>query len=194
VLVGAGLLFAPVVAHGAVSNDFRSGVALLWLQKPVSAVHFYLRRGLDAVSLAVLLAFVLQGSAALLVALVTTPEIGREVIRAMPLTALFTLALTTLVFAFSSWGTTLDALLGFFVFYLSGLAALDDGLLGTMGAWVGFPLESVATLGRFLSAGPTDNVWPSLGRFLGFLAIWWVVAAAGIAFKARSPLPRDSSR
>lgn len=194
VLVGAGLLLAPVVTHGAVSSDLRSGVALLWLQKPVNAVRFYLTRGLDVVSLAVLLSVVLQGGAALLAALLTIPEVGHEVLRAMPLTVLFTCALATLVFAFSSWGTALDALLGFFVFYLSGLAVLDDGPLRMVTGWVGFPLEAVATLGRFFSTGDTASLWPSLARFTGFLAAWTCVAAIGIAFRTRSPLPHESSR
>jgi hypothetical protein len=193
-LLAAGILASVILAHGAVSSDLRSGVALLWLQKPVNPVRFYLRRGLDLLGLSIVVTSALCGSAALLASFIAGAENGRTVITGLPLTILFAVSATALVLAFSAWGTSLDALLAFFVFYASGMALAEPGALQGVLTWVGFPLESIATINRWFSMGDTENLALSIVRFLVFLASWLALACLGLFVTTRSPLPRESAR
>ena len=194
VLGFASFLVGSLVPHGTVAHELRSGVALLWLQKPVAPLGFYGRRGLEVVSLSVLLMLALVGASALLAALLAAPETGRTILSGSPTLVLLTISLSLLVFAFSAWGTSLDAFLAFFVFYSSALTGADGGLLGETVRWVGFPLEQVAAVGGLLQREVVEDVAVLLARLGCFLLFWGGLAALGIALTTRSPLPRESSR
>jgi hypothetical protein len=194
-VLGLVAVLAPaILAHGAVSTDLRSGVALLWLQKPVDPIRFYLLRGLEVLGLSVVIVLTVSGAGALLATLLAGPETGHVVMTAIPLNILFAASTSVLAFAFSAWGTSLDALLAFFVFYFSGVALAEPGLLRDVLAWVGFPLESAATITRYFSLGETENLAWSLARVLVFLTTWTLLAGLGLLVTTRSPLPTESAR
>jgi hypothetical protein len=188
------VLLPAVLAHGAVSADLRSGVALLWLQKPVDPLRFYLGRGLDVIVSSVLLLVALSGAAALLATWLADAEVGRLVINGIPMLVLVGTAVAVLVFAFSAWGTSLDALLAFFVFYVTGLLLVEQGLLHDVVTWVGFPVESTANIGRYFTTGRTVDLALSVARFTLFVSCWTSIAILGLLVTTRSPLPRESAR
>jgi hypothetical protein len=200
VLAVVAALVPAIVAHGAVSTDLRSGVALLWLQKPVSPLRFYAIRALDVIGMSILMILALSGGSALLTALFASPEAAQSVLTAIPMLVLMALSVCVLVVAFSSWGTSLDALLAFFFFYLTVISMLEPDRFTEVMRWVGFPVEPTATIGRFFSTGGTaqlggtEELNRSVARFLTFLATWTAVAAAGVLVTTRSPLPRETAR
>ena len=56
VILYAAVLPSLILGQGMISGDLRSGVALLWLQKPVGPVRFFLRRGCEVTALSVAVA------------------------------------------------------------------------------------------------------------------------------------------
>jgi hypothetical protein len=192
-LVVAAVLLPAVVCQGAVSNDLRSGVALLWLQKPVDPLRFYLGRGLDVCALSLSLTLALGGAAALLGALGSGAEAGRILLLTLPTTLLWAACLGAVVVGTSAWGTQLDGVMPFFVLYLSALGALDQGLLGEATSWIGVPLEAITMLGRFLATGVAPNPGASALRVARFLLVWLAIASLGLLLTTRSPLPRGAS-
>ena len=69
VLTFGSVLLPMIVGHGMIAGDLRSGVALLWLQKPVHPIPFFMRRALDVTLLGVTLVLALWGAGASFTAL-----------------------------------------------------------------------------------------------------------------------------
>jgi hypothetical protein len=194
VLHMAAVLLPTLVCHGVVAGDLRSGVALLWLQKPVDPVRFYARRGLDVCALALVLQLALCGGAASLATLGSGAEAGRILLSATPMSLLWVVCIGVVVVSTSAWGTPLDVLVPFCLLYLTMLGLLDGGLLGDVMAWIGVPLEGIATLGRFFATGVAQEVGTSAIRLTRFLLVWASFGALGLFVTTRSPLPRESTR
>jgi hypothetical protein len=194
VLLISAVLLPTVVCHGVVSGDLRSGVALLWLQKPVEPVRFYMRRGLDVCVLSLVLQLALCGAGALVATLGSGAGGGRLVLLATPMTLVWAICIGVVVVSASAWGTQLDGLVPLCLLYLTALGLLDQGLLGDLVAWIGVPLEAIATLGRGVAAGVGEGVGTSLARVARFLLLWVLFGVLGLLVTTRSPLPREVAR
>src|SRR5690606_20026721 len=103
-----GILAPLLLVHGIVAGELRSGVALLWLQKPVSPVRLYLGRAADAVGLAALLLAAFGGLLAALAAATGGPSLAADVLYNVPVAVLIGGCLGVTVYAFSAWGARLD--------------------------------------------------------------------------------------
>jgi len=195
-LAVAALIVPLLLTHGVVSAELRSGVAMLWLQKPVQPVRLYLVRWVEVALLALLVVLVLAGATALLMAALSTPGSARLVLEVTPTLLLLTLCISTLVFAFSGWGAHLDSLLavGFFFYFAILTLRFRDGWLAQATSWVAFPMDGIRVLGVAVIGDTNGGLATALFEVGRFLALWVAVGSVGVAVKARSPLARDTTR
>jgi hypothetical protein len=194
------LLFAAflpplVLAHGMVSGDLRSGVALLWLQKPVGPVRFYLGRWLDVTATVALVSLALIGVGAALAGLVLDGAAARRVFELTPILLLWGVLVCSGVFGFSAWGTSLDSTCLLVLLIVSGVTGLmAPDLLGRI-HWLALPLDEMMAFGRDSRGDPLR----ALARresvaFLRFVVVWVGVGSLGAAVTTRHPFPREASR
>ncbi len=164
-----------------VAGDLRSGIARLWLQKPIDPVVFYLRRFLEALSLAFALTLLALGATRLIVSAVAPGFLSAgQLVDTLPLT----LIVGAMGFGFSAWMSR-GATIATFAFAFGSLLAgstLPD-LLGRPWSWVADALFIPgAALDDFQSylAGTTDAVLLPLARLLAHGIAWTAVGALGV--------------
>jgi hypothetical protein len=190
VMFGCALL-VPILAHGMISADLRSGVAMLWLQKPVRPVAFYAQRGAEVTALAVALVLVLWGTGTALIAASVGLDAARGVLASAPGAALLVVSVCALTFAFSAWGVPTDSLLALVGLVAGTLALAAGGPLVPVLEWIAVPVDPIMDLMRGRSAFPLGETLWRVGRFL---VLWGLLGVAGLAVSTRSPLPKESAR
>lgn len=197
-IVGGALILlsfavGPLLVAGTVSEDLTGGAVLLWLQKPVAPVGFYLGRLALALAIAVAttLGLVLIGVAAL--AAGRTPD-PLSLLRLAPFAASCTVLAGLVTFAFSGFGSRRDGTLTFLYLLLAVPAALLVELAGAESslvrgaAWlVLFPLNEVQLLQQWLVDG---SGWPPGGpllRVMVYALTWLGVGVAATRHSTRRP-------
>jgi hypothetical protein len=193
-LAVAELLLPLIVAHGMISGDFRSGVALLWLQKPISPLLFYVRRALEVTLLGVALMLALWGVGTSIAAASLGLDAGRQMLSAAPTGILFVLGVSAILFGFSAWGVQADTLLTAAFVVASTFSLLAGGILAEMLVWVALPVDAIGTLGGVLTGEDTEGARAAALHFARFLGMWAGIGCAGLLYSTRSPLPKEASR
>jgi hypothetical protein len=184
-------LVVPILAHGMISADLRSGVAMLWLQKPVRPLGFYASRGAEVTALAVVTVLALWGTGSALIAASVGLDAARGVLASAPGAVLLVVCICALTFAFSSWGVPTDSLFALVVFVAGTLSLAAGGPLVPALEWLAVPVDPIMDLMSGRSAVP---LWETFWRVARFLGLWVAVGVAGLALSTRSPLPNDSAR
>lgn len=190
-LEGVGL--ALLLTEGIVVRDVRRGRAVLWLQKPVSPVGFYLARFLRALLLLVGLA------GAMTCAVAAFFLVGRgeasPVLEVLPVALLLAVTLATLTFGLSAWRLHPDVLMALaFVFLTTPLAAMATVSPGAFrGAapvlrLLAPPTDAIVAVGGVWMEGPAPTP-EEVGRVAGYLAAWLAVAVVGLVRTTRAPFP-----
>jgi hypothetical protein len=188
------LLVPMIVAHGMISGDLRSGSALLWLQKPVHPVGFYLVRGVEVTALAILLLLVLSGGCALIVSLAAELPAGAEILREIPFRLLMATCLCAMVFAFSAWGVQMDTLFALVYFIVTVFSTALAGPLAQGLAWTVVPVNEMQSVSSALLGSPGEGVGRAAFVIGRFLLIWGLFGAAGLGVSTRSPIPSEPTR
>jgi hypothetical protein len=183
-----------IVCHGMVAADLRSGVAMLWLQKPVHPLRFFLARALEVAVVALLLVFAIWGVGATLAGLANGAAVARQILDAAILSALLCVAFSALIFGFSGWGVPMDSLLAL-VFAVAGVFSLAmEGPLTRGITWLVLPVDAMTTVAAVLG-GHSPPEWAPAALETGrFLLLWTTIGSAGLQLSTRTPLPRESSR
>ena len=185
-----------VFASGVVSGDFRSGMARLWLQKPIDPVRFYLSRFLEGLLVSLVFALLALGATHLGTAAVGQPEETSRLLGYLPYVLIF----ACVVFGFSSWmarGSTLVAI----GFLAAGGVARELGstdLLGRPWNWLAeailVPIPALREFRDFL-VGVSDVFWIPLARILAYSIGWTALGALGVWYtvnKGRLPHAEQS--
>jgi hypothetical protein len=179
-----------------ISDDLRSGVATLWLQKPVRPVVFYAMRGIEVSFVALLLVAVLCGAAAILLFVVGATEVARSVLGSAPILLLSSLWLCAMVFAFSGWRVPLDSLV-VVVFCFASLfwilVRFEPGPDPARLPWFLPPLDDLGTLADAIRGDPVHGVGRAILMSARFLLLWGLIGLAGLSVTTRAPFPRDAS-
>lgn len=199
-LILAAFAVGPLLVSGVVSDDLRTGAILLWLQKPVSPLGFYLRRlGLAlGVATATVLALLLAGVLALAAAGDAGPLV---LIRLAPVVASCTVLGGLVTFAFSGLGLRRDGTLTLLYLLLAVpgglmLALADDpgGLPVRIAAWIAlFPLNELQLLHRWIVDGGLEPRGTALLRVTVFGLTWLGVGAAATWHTTRRPFGGSGS-
>ena len=185
-----------ILVSGVVSGDFRSGMARLWLQKPIDPVRFHLSRFLEGLLVSLVLALFALGATRLgTVALGESGEVG-SLLAPLP----YVLVLACLTFGFSSWisrGSTLVAIGFLSVGAVATQMALPD-LLGRPWNWLFeallVPIPAIREFRDFL-VGVSDAFWIPLARILAYSIGWTALGALGVWYtvnKGRLPNAEQS--
>ena len=170
-----------IFVSGVVSADFRSGVARLWLQKPIDPVAFYLARFGEAITVALVLALLGLGAIQLgmgALGLESVP-VG-DLMDALPRA----LVVGAVAFGFSSWmsrGSTF-ATVAFLVAASVGADTLPD-LLDRPWSWVAdvvlLPMVPFSEFRAFV-LGASDAVWIPVARILAYSIGWTALGGLGV--------------
>lgn len=193
----ASLLLTLLVSHGMVAGELRSGVALLWLQKPVRPVAFYACRGAEVSILAMLVVACVSGAAAAIFFLAGAPDAALTALEATPLMLLLSLSLSVMVFGFSGWSLPLDSVLAVGVCFATFAWLFERVSAGTTPAhlpWFFPPVDELRVLVLTSRGEPVEGLGRALlgsGRFLLF---WVGFGVAGLFVSTRSPLPKEVAR
>lgn len=190
------LAFPFLFMAGVVSGDFRTGVARLWLQKPVDPVAFYLCRFVER--FLVSLTFALLALAAIRLAaaaLGESNEVGLLLAR-LP----YVPVLACVTFGFSSWisrGSTLVAIGFLSAGAVARQVALPD-LLGRPWNWlleaILVPIPALREFRDFL-VGTSDAFWIPSAQILAYSIGWTALGALGVWYavnKGRLPHAEQS--
>ena len=194
VLVFGAMLLPMIAGHGMISGDLRSGVALLWLQKPVSPVLFFLRRALEVTAVGVTLVLALWGTGALIAGISSGVEGGRELLSAAPGTLLLVVCVCALLFGFSAWGIPTDTLFAAAFFFASTFSLLAGGPITGSLMWIALPVDPIAALARILAGRGGAGGGEAFLLYVRFVVIWAAFGTVGLVVSTRSPLPREVSR
>lgn len=194
------LLFAVstisvLLATGGPASQIRSGGAMLWLQKPVHPVRFYLDRLVPRLFAAVLTALVLAAPTAVLLAVLGVEEATTQVFSTVPLLVMVALLLVALTHAVSGLGFhpegfwALLLLIG--LFWLRLRLAESDGVLafGWMEApadFLALPVDQMEAVAKAALGRPATDVFPSLLHVTANVAFWIGLGTAGVYFRTRS--------
>ena len=190
------LAFPFIFMAGVVSGDFRTGVARLWLQKPVDPVRFYLCRFAERFLVALACALLTLGAIRLgTVALGAPDEVGLLLGR-LP----YVLVLACVTFGFSCWisrGSTLVAI-GFLSAGAVAHQVAWPGQLGRPWNWlfeaILVPIPAIGEFRDFL-VGVSDAVWIPLAQILTYSVGWTGLGALGVWYtvnKGRLPHAEQS--
>jgi hypothetical protein len=194
VIAFAAALVPLILGHGIVSDDLRTGVAMLWLQKPVRPVRFFALRACEVTALAVAVALAFWGTGAGLIAAAVGPAPARELLAATPGVVVLVICISTLTFAFSAWGTRADSLL-VLAFLFASTYSLVLGGAGTAALeWVALPVEAIGVFARSLGGATLPDLSDALLEVGRFLLLWALVGVGGLVVSTRSPLPREIAR
>lgn len=190
------LTFPFIFVAGVVSADFRTGVARLWLQKPVDPVRFYLCRFGERFLVSLTCALLTLGAIRLATAaLGESDEIGLLLGR-LP----YVLVLACVTFGCSCWisrGSTLVAI-GFVSAGAVGQQMALPDLLGRPWNWLFqatlVPIPAMREFRDFL-VGVSDAVWIPLAQILAYSIGWTALGALGVWYtvtKGRLPNAEQS--
>ena len=189
-LASSGL--ALFFTQGIVSRDIYRGTALLWLQKPVSLVRYYLARLLDGLLWSFTGTLALAGLIAGLL-LFIHPAAVRPFLQSVPLALLCATLLAITVFAFSALKVRQDigAALLYLVVSLT-LLVLQPGV--PMIRVLAFPIDPLVEIGRHLIRGSLEGAGASVVHVGAYLAVAMAIGIAGTRISLRAPFPEDQSR
>lgn len=170
-----------VFASGVVSGDFRSGMARLWLQKPIGPVRFYLSRFLERLLVSLVFALLALGATRLGTAALGQPDETSQLLGYLTYVLIF----ACVVFGFSSWmsrGSTLVTI----AFLAAGAVANEmtlPNLLVRPWNWlfeaILVPIPAIREFRDFL-AGVSDAVWIPLAQILAYSIGWTALGALGV--------------
>jgi hypothetical protein len=194
VLAFGGILLPLIAGHGMISGDLRSGVAMLWLQKPVSPVLHFVRRALEVTALGAVLVMAFWGVGSAITAACAGVAAGRELLSAAPAMLLLSVCLCAILFGFSAWGIQTDTLFVAAFFFASTLSLLAGGRLAELLGWLALPVEALGTVAEVLGGERREHVGQAFLLLARFLAVWVGIGVAGLVVSTRSPLPREVSR
>ena len=181
-----------IFVSGVVSGDFRSGMARLWLQKPVEPVRFYLARFLEGFLVSLTFALLALGATWLgLAALGEESAATGQLLTRLP----YVLVIACVAFGFSCWmtrGSTLVAI----GFLGAGAVAREMGsidLLGRPWNWLFeatlVPIPALRGFRDFL-VGVSDAIWIPLAQILSYSIGWTALGALGVWYTVnRGRLP-----
>lgn len=185
-----------VFASGVVSGDFRSGMARLWLQKPIEPVRFYLSRFLEGLLVSLVFALLALGATRLGTAALGQPDETSQLLGYLPYVLIF----ACVVFGFSCWiwrGSTLVAI----GFLAAGAVAREVGsidLLGRPWNWLAeallVPIPAMRDFRDFL-VGVSDAFWIPSAQILAYSIGWTALGALGVWYtvnKGRLPHAEQS--
>ena len=185
-----------VFASGAVSGDFRSGMARLWLQKPIEPVGFYLSRFLEGLLVSLVFAVLALGATRLGTAALAQPDETSQLLGYLPYVLIF----ACVVFGFSCWisrGSILVAIGFLSAGTVAQQMALPD-LLGRPWNWlfeaILVPIPAVREFRGFL-VGVSDAGWIPLAQILAYSIGWTALGALGVWYtvnKGRLPNAEQS--
>ena len=190
------IAFPFIFVAGVVSGDLRTGVARLWLQKPVDPVAFYLCRFVERFLVSLAAALLALGAIRLATAaLGESDEVGLLLAR-LP----YVLVLACVTFGFSSWisrGSTLVAIGFLSAGAVAQQVALPD-LLGRPWNWlfeaILVPIPAMGEFRDFL-VGVSDAVWIPVAQILAYSIGWTALGALGVWYtvnKGRLPHAEQS--
>lgn len=190
------LAFPFIFVAGVVAGDFRTGVARLWLQKPVNPVAFYLCRFVERFLVALACALLALAAIRLATAaLGDSDEVGLLLAR-LP----YVLVLACVTFGFSSWisrGSTLVAIGFVSAGAVAQQVALSD-LLGQPWNWlfeaILVPIPAMREFRDFL-VGVSDAFWIPSAQILAYSVGWTALGALGVWYtvnKGRLPHAEQS--
>jgi len=185
-----------IFVAGVVSGDFRTGVARLWLQKPVDPVLFYLCRFVERFLVSLACALLVLGAIRLATAaLGESDEVGL-LLAPLP----YVLVLACVTFAFSSWmsrGATLVAIGFVSAAAVAQQMALPD-LFGRPWNWlfeaILVPIPALREFRDFL-VGTSDAFWIPSAQILAYSIGWTALGALGVWYavnKGRLPHAEQS--
>ena len=185
-----------IFESGVVSGDFRSGMARLWLQKPIGPVRFYLSRFLEGLLVSLVVALLALGATRLGTAALGQPEETGQLLGYLPYVLIF----ACVAFGFSCWmarGSTLVAI-GFLV---AGAVARETGptdLLGRPWNWLVeallVPIPALRGFREFV-VGTSEAFWIPSAQILAYSIGWTALGALGVWYtvnKGRLPHAEQS--
>jgi hypothetical protein len=195
-VLGLGTVLLPlIVGHGMISGELRSGVAMLWLQKPVQPLAYFARRAFEIATLSVLLILSSWGAVAVILAGASDLEAVRNLLSVLPGVVLMVVCGCTLLFGVSAWGIQVDSMIAAVLFLGSAFSVLLGGVPGKSLAWIAVPIEALGIVGQHLSREAVNgHVGKSLLLVGRFLLTWTLIGTAGLFFSTRSPLPKEVAR
>jgi len=193
-LLGAGL-FSLLLTRGVASKDLSSGVALLWLQKPLSPVWLYFQRFLSAALGGAVLTLILAAGTVGLLILFLPGELDAY-IRALPTALVIAVMLSSITFAFSAFRIGPDAALTLvFLYLINSMAAMSTvepdilGLLGRVSRHAAFPVDALAAFTDMVTGQPTVDATKHLLHILLYTATWLSVGFLGLLHSTSFPPP-----
>jgi hypothetical protein len=194
ITAAAVFLLPLMLGSGLVSSDVRSGVAVLWLQKPGGAIDVYFRRWLEVTALTMVLLVVLLISTRLILS-AFDPSIGSVMIVRKALSPLpLVLTLSAVLFVLSAWGVRHDGVFALVAIYASAFIPMSDVPLGKNLGWMLIPLNEIGAASDLIvgeySGVPEHPVLIPTAYLLACI----VLALVGIAVTTRSPIPKDVTR
>ena len=185
-----------IFVSGVVAGDFRSGMARLWLQKPIEPVRFYLSRFLEGLLVSLVFALLALGATRLGTAALGQPDESSQLLGYLPYVLIF----ACVVFGFSSWmarGSTLVAI----GFLGAGAGARGMGLTDLLGRpwnWlfeaILVPIPALRGFRDFL-VGTSDAFWIPSAQILAYSIGWTALGALGVWYtvsKGRLPHAEQS--
>ena len=185
-----------VFASGVVSGDYRSGMARLWLQKPIDPVRFYLSRFSERFLVSLVCALLALGATRLGTAALGQPDETGRLLGYLPYVLIF----ACVVFGFSCWisrGSMLVAIGFLSAGAVAQQMALPD-LLGQPWNWlfdaIVVPIPALREFRDFL-VGASDAVWIPLAQILAYSIGWTALGALGVWYtinKGRLPNAEQS--
>jgi hypothetical protein len=194
-VLGYGAFLMPLlVGHGMISGDLRSGVAMLWLQKPVRPVLFFQVRALEVSALSLALVAAVLGGGASIVALAAGLGAARELLSSVPSALLAATCLCALLFGFSGWGARTDSLFVVVFVVATALWMATGQPVSDLVAWIALPVDALSAVGSFLAGRPEEDVGKSALLVGRFLVLWAAIGTVGLLVTTWSPLPKEASR
>lgn len=200
-LVGGTLILVafalgPILVGGVVSDDLRSGRILLWLQKPVRPLRFYLGRLALALGTGVGAILVLLLGGVLILAATEAPA-PFDLLRMAPFLTGCTILAGLVTFAFSGLGSPRDGTLTFLYLLLAvpgglmlELAGDPGGLPVRASAWIAlFPLNELQLLHRWMLDGGPELPGSALLRVVIYTLVWLGMGIMATWRSLRRPFP-----
>ena len=190
------LVLPLIFASGGVSVDFRSGMARLWLQKPIDPMRFYLSRFSEGFLVSLVCALLALGATRLGTAALGQPDEISQLLGYLP----YVLTVACVVFGFSSWiarGSTLVAI-GFLGASAAARGMGVTDLLGRPWNWlfdaILVPIPAVRGFRDFV-VGTSDAFWIPSAQILAYGIGWTALGALGVWYtvnKGRLPHAEQS--
>lgn len=198
--LGAGAPLTGIIfMEGVVSRDLETGVALLWLQKPVRPWVYYLERFIESLLGALLVVLAFSAAAAAIV-VARNPDVADRALSVIALFLLATLLSGCVTFGFSGlglrrdWGATIVFFLGALTPF--ALHVLDPERTASWWRWARTllpPYEAWLTLSSYFVGKTAPGAPGALAWYLGYCAAWVALGALATAWATRSPFTRGDT-